>query len=203
MAGKIITFAQQKGGAGKSTVAAQLAVAFAAKYRVAVLDLDPQGSLSRWASVRDDPALPCQASKDWRAGSDLRDAARSHDLVIADCPGNAEVLLRAALRESDLVLLPAQPTSVDLWASAPVLAMAAEEKTPAAVILNRVPPRGTELPEEFPPAPAQLLAARLGNRIAFSRAFAQGRTAMEVEPRSKAAEEVRALAAEVAGLLDL
>ncbi|MEO1000210.1 MAG: ParA family protein [Pseudomonadota bacterium] len=200
MAGTIITLAQQKGGAGKSTVIAQLAHAFAAR-GVALIDLDPQASLTRWAEARGGVTLV--KSKDWRAGTDMREAARGHGVVLVDCPGNADTLLRAAIRESDLVILPVQPSPPDLWASAPVLEMAAREKTPAAVLLNRVPPRVPELPEGFPPAPATLLTARFGNRIAFSRAFGEGRAAAEIDPRGKAATEAAALAAEVAEIARL
>ena len=56
--GHAITFAQQKGGAGKTTVLAHLAAAWAgAGRRVALIDLDPQQSLTRWAGLRADPAI--------------------------------------------------------------------------------------------------------------------------------------------------
>ena len=56
--GHVITFAQQKGGAGKTTLLAHLAASWAeAGRQVAILDLDPQQSLTRWAALRADPGL--------------------------------------------------------------------------------------------------------------------------------------------------
>ena len=115
--GRIITFAQQKGGAGKTTVLAHLAAAWAeAGKRVALIDLDPQRSLTRWAGLRADPRLDLIESRDYRAGADMKSAARNHDFVLVDCPGAASNLLDAAVRESDLVIAPCQPSVMDVWA---------------------------------------------------------------------------------------
>ncbi|HYE43147.1 MAG TPA: ParA family protein, partial [Caulobacteraceae bacterium] len=55
MAGKVFTVAQQKGGAGKTTLVAHLAIAWMQLgYKVATVDIDPQGSLSRWFEVRNE-----------------------------------------------------------------------------------------------------------------------------------------------------
>ena len=73
--GHAITFAQQKGGAGKTTVLAHLAAAWAAAGRkVAIIDLDPQRSLTRWATLRGDPSISVIDSKDYRAGGDIKTA---------------------------------------------------------------------------------------------------------------------------------
>ena len=61
MAGKVLTLAQQKGGAGKTTLVAQLAVAFGARGKsVALVDIDPQGSLTRWFKAREEAASNAQ-----------------------------------------------------------------------------------------------------------------------------------------------
>lgn len=203
--GRIITFAQQKGGAGKTTVLAHLAAAWAQDGRhVALIDLDPQRSLTRWAHLRADPALDLIESKDYRAGADMKAAARSHDYVLVDCPGAASSLLDAAVRESDLVIAPCQPSVLDVWATASVIATATRQRTPLRILLNRLPPRGGGLDEALAalgPAQAHLLEARLGNRVGFSQAMLTGRTAPELARRSAAAGELSALRAEVEALL--
>src|SRR5437868_12411403 len=103
MVGLVITIAQRKGGAGKTTLATQLAVVWA-RYgaRVAALDIDPQGSFSTWVDLRrarlgakaigfDFAALP-----GWRAAQWVDDRVGSADLVVIDAPPHAETEARIA-----------------------------------------------------------------------------------------------------------
>jgi chromosome partitioning protein len=203
--GQIITFAQQKGGAGKTTVLAHLAAAWAADgRRVALVDLDPQKSLTRWATLRADPALELIDSRDYRAASDLRAASRTHDLVLVDCPGAASTLLDAALRESTLVIAPCQPSALDAWATQAICDAAERQRTPLKILLNRIPPRSSSLDEVLSalgPRATLLLGCSLGNRVAFAHALLTGRTAPELSRRSLAADEIAALRAELDALL--
>lgn len=203
--GHVLTFAQQKGGTGKTTVLAHLAAAWAEAGRsVALVDLDPQRSLTRWASLRADPGITLIESQDYRAGADVKSARRSHDLVLVDCPGTASALLESVIRESDLVLAPCQPSVVDVWALEPLAATARKLKRPLRVLLNRMPPRLGGLEDVLAAlgdSRALLLATQLGNRNAFSRALLSGRTAPELSPRSTAAAEVYGLRAELGALL--
>ncbi|WP_316015983.1 ParA family protein [Roseobacter sp. HKCCA0434] len=197
---KIITIAQQKGGAGKTTLLVQLAHHWqAAGRRVALIDLDPQGSLTRWAKMRGD--MECRASADWKAASEIRSAARTADIVLVDCPGGADILLRATIRDSDLVLAPAQSSPMDIWALEPVVEMAAKEKTPLRVVLNRVPPAGKAEAMARAEIGEAVCAAQLGNRVVFQQAFGLGKAAAEVQPKGKAATEVTALAEELEPLV--
>ena len=206
MTGKVIVIAQQKGGAGKTTLAIQLAVAWQhAGKRVAMLDVDPQGSLSAWRSLRDrtvgeesDPVV--DALSGWRLGNRLSSAAGDADLVIVDSPPHAETDAKAAIRTADLVVLPIQPTMLDLWATEATLALAEAEKTKALLVLNRMPPRGllndaaaTEIKKKKWP----LARARLGNRQAFTASINQGKGVIETSRKSAAGKEIEALAKEI------
>jgi chromosome partitioning protein len=154
--GRIITFAQQKGGAGKTTVLAHLAAAWAEEgKRVALIDLDPQRSLTRWAGLRADPRMDLIESKDYRAASDMKAASRTHDYVLIDCPGAASNMLDAAVRESDLVVAPCQPSVMDVWATASVIETTRKLKRPLKILINRVPARSaTRRPIYWRPASA-------------------------------------------------
>jgi chromosome partitioning protein len=203
--GHAITFAQQKGGAGKTTVLAHLAAAWAAAgRRVAVIDLDPQRSLTRWHRLRSDPGIELVESKDYRAGSDIKAARKSHDFVLVDCPGAASSLLENAIRESDLVIAPCQPSVMDVWALESVVATASKLRKPLRVLLNRMPPRLANLEEVLSAlgdSRALLLATQIGNRNGFSKAMLDGRTAPELGERSTAAAETYGLRAELGALL--
>lgn len=204
--GHVLTFAQQKGGAGKTTLLAHLAVAWVqAGRRVALIDLDAQQSLTRWANLRADPDLSLIESRDYRASSDMKSARRSHDIVLVDCPGAASSLLDNVVRETDLVVAPCQPSAMDVWACATIIDAALRFKTPCRVLLNRVPPRLGEIEDiiEALGPDTRLLETRIGNRIAYSRAIMSGKTAQEVAPRSVADRETASLAKELQALLDV
>jgi chromosome partitioning protein len=170
---------------------------------VALIDLDPQRSTAAWHAERlkrpeGAGAMVLMESADWRAGSDIRDAARKADWVFVDAPGSADILGRGAMREADFALIPCQPAMVDVWASAATLEMAAKEKLPHAVVLNRFPPRGRAAEAAaaaLVDSGAPVLNPRIGTRAAFADAFMQGAGVTETARRSKAADEIAALAA--------
>lgn len=211
MAAIVLTVAQQKGGAGKTTLAAQLAAALAADRRVAVLDIDPQRSLARWHALRKGAARAAAAgltfsdSAGWRLGAEIERLRRDHDVVLIDSPPHAETEARFAVRAADLVLVPVQPSPLDLWATGPTLALAQAEKRPARIVLNRAPARGRLLEAveaELAKGEVPALPVALGNRAAYPMAMAAGLGVTESAPRSPAAEEVRGLVAALAPWLE-
>jgi chromosome partitioning protein len=198
----IIAVAQRKGGAGKSTVAATLATAFAASgQQVGLLDTDPQGTLARWHAERlrvpgQAPALAFEQPSGWRVPA-MVDRMRGLDALILDTPPHADTDARIAIRAADLVLVPLQPSPADLWAVDATLDLAAAEKRPVLLLLNRVPATGRladEIAAEIRRRKLPLLNAMLGNRTQFATAFQRGLGAIEAAPRSQAAAEARALA---------
>ena len=196
----VIAIAQQKGGAGKSTVAANLAAALAAaRQKIALLDTDPQASLSRWAKLRAgrEGAAPIsfEAPSGWRVTSAIDRLKRSHDVVIMDTAPHADTDSKVAIRAADLVIIPMQPAGPDLWASEATLKLAAAEKKPARILLNRVPAQGRlkdVIMAELAARKLELLGPGLGNRTAYATAFMLGLGVGENAARSAAAEEIAA-----------
>ena len=126
--------------------------------------------------------------------------ARSHDLVIVDSPPHAETEAKIAVRSADLVVVPVQPSPMDVWATLPILEMAAAEKVPALVVLNRVPPRANlteDMVKELRALHAGVARSRIGNRVIFAGALSEGRAVGELQPKSRAAQEIGALAKEI------
>src|SRR5215467_8888068 len=148
MVGLVITIAQRKGGAGKTTLATQLALAWArCGALVAALDIDPQGSFSACVDLRrvrfgdqavgfDFAALP-----GWRAAQWVDDRFGTADLVLIDAPPHAETEARIAVRAARLVVVPVQPSPLDVWATVETLKIVEDERRRSLVVLNRVPPR--------------------------------------------------------------
>jgi chromosome partitioning protein len=197
----VITVAQQKGGTGKTTLAANLAATLAASRRVALLDIDPQRSLTRWHALR--KARPEAAAEltfsdvsGWRLTAELDRLKRAHDIVLVDSPPQIDTDAKLAIRGANLVLVPVQPSPPDVWAAEGTLKLAADERRPAAIVLNRVPSTsrlGEAIAADLKARKLPLLDAAIGNRTGFASAFAEGLGVTEAAPRSTAAKELRAL----------
>jgi chromosome partitioning protein len=208
----IVALLNQKGGVGKTTLALHLAGAWARQgCRVTVIDADPQGSALDWSEQRAKEGAPRLFGVLGLARDTLHreapEIARSVDHVVIDGPPRIAGLMRSALLAADLVLVPAQPSPFDGWASGEMLALIREARIfrpelVARFVLNRCAARtiiaretGAALAEHDPP----VLAARIGQRVAFADAARTGRLVFEVESAGAAAREITALAAEIAG----
>jgi chromosome partitioning protein len=189
-------------------LAAHLAVAWSRLRgeHVAILDVDPQGSLGEWFEKREDrlgtaaEAITFRTASGWGSRREARSLAKDHGFVIVDTPPKSDRDGRPAIEIADLVAIPIQPSPVDLWATEPTLEMAAAEKTPAVLVLNRVPPRARltdEMTEALKAFNADISVARLGNRVAFAAAMGEGGTVLESRLSEKAVDEVEALAREL------
>ncbi|WP_426957753.1 ParA family partition ATPase [Muricoccus radiodurans] len=196
----VVAVAQRKGGAGKSTVAANLAVALAASgARAALLDTDPQGTLTRWHGLRPETALPLsfESPSGWRVPQSVDRLRKEADFIILDTPPHADTDSRIAMRAANLVLIPLQPSVADLWAMEGTLEVAAAERRPVALMLNRVPAQGRaaeQVAATLKERGLPMLPSPFGNRTAFAAAFAEGLGAVESAPRGQAAAEAHALA---------
>lgn len=210
MAGKVITVAQQKGGAGKTTLAAHLAVAWAQLgLKVATVDIDPQGSLSQWYEARSaacggSPGFNHSRITGWRTQAEVDKLAKQNDLVVVDSPPHAETEARIAVRVAKMVIVPVQPSPMDLWAVKPTLDLARQEKVPLLLVLNRMPVRGKiidimveKISEFLAPPLVDLAETRIGNRISYADALLAGRAVTETARGTRAAEEMAALAGEI------
>jgi chromosome partitioning protein len=201
----VITVAQQKGGTGKTMLAANLAAALAAQRRVALLDIDPQGSLTRWHGLRQRREAPAteltfSGVSGWRLSAELGRLTRAHDVVVVDSPPQIDTDAKLAIRGASLVLIPVQPSPPDLWAAEGTLELAAAEKRPARIVLNRVAAVsrvGDSVKAEIAQRRLPALRATIGNRTGFPAAFAEGLGVTEAAPRSAAAAELRALLTEL------
>jgi chromosome partitioning protein len=206
---KIVAVAQRKGGAGKTTLVAQIGVAWARQgLRVALLDVDPQGSLSAWASVRRQEgwgeAPMIAAVSGWKLGVEIDRLKPLHDILVIDTPPHAETDARVAVRAADLMVVPLQPSPMDLWATGATLELARQEKRRPLLVLNRLPARSTMIAfsrDSIAREGLPLAATALGNRTIFAASMAEGAGVVEVEPAGPASQEITALLDEIGRLI--
>ena len=116
----VMALCNQKGGCGKTTLAINLAHAFTLDgYSVHLVDLDPQGSAADWQAMCPDPGpgFAVEAMDRVTLARNIRSLRRRYDLVVIDCPPQYAEASAGAIRVSDVVLVPVQPSPLDLWAT--------------------------------------------------------------------------------------
>jgi len=206
----IVALLNQKGGVGKTTLALHLAGAWAARgRRVTVIDADPQASALDWSAQRAQSGLPRLFGVMGLARETLHreapELARGLDHLIIDGPPRVAPLMRSALLAADLVLIPAQPSPFDGWASEEMLRLVDEAQSfrphlAARFVLNRCAAR-TVIARQTAAALAQsrpaALQATIGQRVVFADAARQGRLANEAPNGALAAREIAVLADEI------
>ena len=203
MAGQVLTVAQQKGGAGKTTLAVNLAVAFARSGKsVALLDTDPQGSLGRWFMTRrasGNEDFEFSTASAWGVSYEVDKLKKSFDFIILDTPPKVDSDLKPAIRESDLVIVPVSASPVDVWATEGVLDLADREDAATLVVLNRAK-SGTRVADDVDKALKELGVKRaktvLGHRVAYAETLGQGKGVLE-RGKGPWVDEVEGLAKDV------
>lgn len=203
---KVITVANQKGGAGKTTTVFHLAVQAEAAGAgpVAMIDFDPQGSLAVPYNVRE-ADTPVLARSDMaslpKKLKQLEDAGI--ELVLIDTPPTDTPQLKRALESADLVLIPMQASPLDLAAVGPTLEAVNGLKRPFLFFMNRVNPRtllcGQAIARLSKHGP--VAETVIENRTEFASALNDGRTMQEVNPGGKGAREIAGLWAEISSTI--
>jgi chromosome partitioning protein len=220
MTAKIITVFNQKGGCGKTVISMSLGGTLGLRgFRVLIVDMDDQGTATRWASQSDEgsefPAMISNLSA--MKGSmhrEVRKHLEDYDFIVIDCPPSAESpAASSAMLISDIALVPIKPAPADIWASvaAKRLAIAARiqnenlviRMVPNEVARNTNLARQTiEMLEEDPDVP--VTQTWIGTRNAFRECQLIGATVHALgASASVAIEEVESLVDEVLQILEV
>lgn len=218
----VILIGSEKGGTGKTTLAANIAAMCAqAGKETLLIDTDKQQSATDWAAIRatnrSDKNLKVDlacVTKTGRVGYDIEQLRPKFDVIVVDAGGRDSVELRQAMAVCDQMIIPMRPAQFDTWSMdkmAQLLRDIAEkigQPVPARIVLNAVSTNpsvreseetraflATEYKDEF-----SVCAAQVGDRIAIRRAVRDGMCVMEL-PKSladaNAAEEMQRLYKEI------
>ena len=196
---KVLSLLAQKGGTGKSTLAAHLAVEACrtGPKPVVLLDLDPQASLRRWYEKRE-AEQPVMIHLGQTNLGHVLDACRRDDvgLVIIDTAPHALEQAAAAATAADLVVIPTRPGVMDIEAIDATVDIVHGVNAEGVIVINATRPRGTMTDEarealeiyELPICPTAIV-----NRAALADALIDGRGVQELDAKGKAAAEIKAV----------
>ena len=198
----VITLASRKGGAGKSTLTAQLAAqAQVAGKRVLVIDADPQGSLRLWHARRAGEGLKLVTPERGLERAIAFAMIEGFDTVFIDTAPTMWVVVQEAIRAATLVLIPARPGFFDLDAVRETVKTARERNKPYAVVINAAPVRrddkDTSLVAQsrayFDSLGVPVWAGQISQRAGFQSTLAAGASAAEIGPNTAAGAEIAGL----------
>jgi len=203
----IITIGGIKGGCGKSLIATNLTVLRSLnKKSVLLIDADEQGTSGDWTDHRIGLGIPTPWTtirlKGGAVRSEAQKLSKNYDDIIIDCGGRDTASLRAALTVSDILLVPFQPKSFDIWTAKKVSdlveeATALNEQLRSYVFINCGGTRGSDnddaqsILSKFPMF--SLLPVTVAMRKSFSNATAEGLGVIELNTDKKASQEIKAL----------
>ena len=198
---RVVAFTSDKGGMGKSTAALNLACAATEdRLEVAVLDLDPQASVGRWARLRKKAGHPARPLAETCVPIDIDDRlgelrGAGADLVLLDTAGRDNNAITAAIAAANLILIPCHPTDLELSTLGPTLARLRTDQKEHYVLLIDWSAGAVRRR-----ADAAAAIGRAGGRVApviythrsdYRLALEQGQGVTEFQPTQAAAKEVR------------
>jgi chromosome partitioning protein len=215
---RIVTIGNTKGGVGKSTIAANLAVAAVSEgKRTLLVDADEQGSTLDFRSIREADNIKAVSITTPTLHKDIAAFSDSYDLVIIDVGGKNSKTFRSAIVATGaggLYLVPCLPSTYDIWSTEQAMMLLQEVRSicPGEVngrlLVNQMQ-SGTIMAREAEDAlvamaeefECPVLSTRLHLRAAYKTAIMSGKGVQEYDPRCKAAHEVKALYQEISNII--
>ena len=202
----ILSFLNQKGGVGKSTLSTNAADYLHRQgFKTLLIDADPQGTTNDWASRRDETPFPVVALARGNMAQEILGLAGNYDHIVIDGPPRAEALSRAVVIASDLIVIPIEASGASDWASQTTIRQIQEARQykenlisvflVTRVIVNTVISRSIR--DHVADHGIPLLRGTIANRVPFAEALTMGKTIFEWAPGSTAALEFSAVMQEI------
>ena len=202
----IISFINQKGGVGKTTLSINVASALAnAGHKVLLIDADKQGSSTAWASLREETPFQVVSLARDNMAKDAMKLAQDFDYTLIDAPPHAESISRSVIIASDLVLMPIEPSGLSSWASDVTVrqiqqAQDYKETLKCGFVVSRKIGNsviGREIREMVAGSGIHVFEADIENRVAYAESGTMGQTIFEWCIDKKAQAEITNLTKEI------
>ena len=200
-----LAFVSQKGGAGKSTLAANIA-AYAASngIKTAILDVDQQASISAWHSSRDDDSITLIPTHPPLLAKHVSQCeSKGYQLCVIDTPPHNSTAAANAISAATLSIIPVRPSAFDLVAAQATFDLLAQNGCRGGAVINAVP-SGTKVisdATQFVNDAGIQIIGTTGQRIAYQHATTGGLGVTEYEPSGTAAKEIKQLWEKIEALI--
>lgn len=192
---RVLAFASQKGGSGKTTLSGHIAVQaeLAGAGPVVLIDTDPQGSLSDWWNEREAPVPAFAQTNVSRLLTDLDELrAQGFKLAVIDTPPAITMAIQSVIAVSELVVIPTRPSPHDLRAAGATVELVDRAGKSLVFIINAATPRA-RITSEAAIALSQhgtVAPVTIHQRTDFASSMIDGRTVMELHPEGRSAHEI-------------
>ena len=203
---KVISVLNQKGGSGKTTIATHLARAIQLKgFSVLLVDSDPQGSSRDWAAVNEENPVPVVGIDRPTIERDLKRIAEKDYVIIDGAPQAADLAI-SAIKASDIIIFPVQPSPYDIWATSDLVDLVKQRiemtdgKLKAAFVVSRTI-KGTKIGKEISVALSDyglpVLKTSITQRVIYPTSASIGSSVLDEEPAGEASKEINNLINEI------
>ena len=203
---KVISVLNQKGGSGKTTIATHLARAIQLKgFSVLLVDSDPQGSSRDWAAVNEENPVPVVGIDRPTIERDLKRIAEKDYVIIDGAPQAADLAI-SAIKASDIIIIPVQPSPYDIWATSDLVDLVKQRiemtdgKLKAVFVVSRTI-KGTKIGKEISVALSDyglpVLETSITQRVIYPTSASIGSSVLDEEPSGEAYKEINNLTNEI------
>jgi chromosome partitioning protein len=209
---KVISVINQKGGCGKTTIATNLAYGIhLIGYKTLLVDSDPQGNARDWNEANKGELIPVVGLDRETLPKDLNAVVNGYDFVVIDGAPQVAKMTLAAIKASDLVLIPVQPSPYDIWACAETVELvksrqeAMNGKPKALFILSRVikgTKLGSEVSEALSAYELPVMKSFTSQRVVYASSAASGKTVL-TDTNVDARQEIESVVSEILFTLEV
>lgn len=203
-----MSFLNQKGGVGKTTLAINVAACLSMLgQRVLLIDADKQGTATAWKSLRpeDDRIFTLVAMARENMAQEIIELSTAYDFTVIDGPPHADSISRSCIAASDLVIMPMEPGGFSKWSSEVTVqqllqAMQFKPTLRCGFVVSRKitgTVMGRDARANVSQSGIPVFETEVENRIPLTEAGTLGRTVFEYAPKSAAVREIQALTHEL------